>query len=189
MKIIMIAVLALFTVSAHAGILVEPYLGFGASTVKTEDTSGVPGSDSSTGIGMGLRLGYKFLLPWVALDYRLSSGEKLTDSVTQEKINASQTQMGVTGGVDLPLVRLFAGYGFDNKFTVKPSSGDVVFKGTYTKLGAGFSLIPLIKINLEYIINTYPKFSTGGTEYDRSVSYNKFDHTTLFLSVSAPFNL
>lgn len=189
MKAIMIAVLTLFTVTANAGILVEPFLGFGGSTVKTEDTNGIPGSDTSTGVGMGLRLGYKFLVPWVALDYRLSSGEKVTDSVTQEKIDGSQTQLGVTGGVDLPLVRFFAGYGFDNKFTLKPTNGDTTFKGTYTKVGVGFSLIPMLKLNLEYIINKYPKFTQGGTEYDLSALYNKLEHNTVFLSVSAPFNL
>jgi hypothetical protein len=138
---------------------------------------------------MGLRLGYKFMLPWVALDYRLSSGEEVTDSTTLQKIKAEQTQLGVTAGVDLPLIRLFAGYGFDNKYTFKPTSGDVVFKGSYTKVGAGMSILPFVKLNLEYIMNTYSKISTGGVEFDRSALYNKFEHNTVFLSVSAPFNL
>lgn len=78
----LIATLALTLIGwqAQAGLMIEPYVGYERSAAKADfkianiaaltDASG-----TMTGTSYGLRLGYKLLLGWVALDYSAGSGK------------------------------------------------------------------------------------------------------------------
>jgi hypothetical protein len=189
-------ILALFAVIfgissvSNASLMVEPYLGyeFGKQTNKAVGGSTETTSDS-TNPALGLRLGYSFMLPWVALDYTMGSG---TIKATAGDTDFSRTSLAAVVGVDLPvLVRAWAGYGFTNDFTLKGSGGlsDTKVKGTYTKVGVGTTMLPFVSINLEYIMHKATKINLAGSgEVDVDTVYSTFDNNTYMLSVSLPLD-
>lgn len=192
MKQFLTALAFVFGISsaAQAGILIEPYLGYEMGNVKS--TSATPGSaeetDTANGVGYGLRLGYKFLIPWVALDYTAGSGKTKDDAGVES--DATKSALGAVVGANLPLVRFWAGYGFSNTLTFKETAGDTKFKGTYTKVGLGFGFIPFVSLNAEYIINNYNKIELPVYgERDKSEFFSSLKHDAVFISISAPFNL
>lgn len=193
MKKVLAAVSLVLTMSsvAQAGILLEPYLGYETGAIEAEFIS-LPGTtltNKSSGTAMGLRLGYQFLLPWVALDYTTASGKYDKASLGTDG-NYSKSALGAVVGVDLPLIRGWLGYGFSNSMTAKPSTGgDTTFKGSYTKVGVGFGFIPFVSLNAEYQINKFDKYDSNGIETKVSDTYNKFDYNTVLVSVSVPFDL
>lgn len=174
---------------AHAGILIEPYLGYEMGDLKRAQPLSSEFTDKLSANGMGMRLGYKFLLPWVALDYTTFSGKAKNGDPALTDYDYTKSQLGAVAGVDLPLIRGWVGHGFSNNFTQKDAGGDVKYTGTYTKVGVGFGFIPFVSLNAEYIINTYEKIDIGGTELQVKNIFDTFDHKTLLFSISAPFNL
>lgn len=179
-----------FSLSAQAGIMIEPYLGYETGDVKTKLKTGDTReyTDTTAGSALGLRLGYKFLLPWAALDYTMGTGT-YKDESSNVSPDYSKTSMGAVVGVDLPIIRAWAGYGFSNEATIKYTGGDVKLKGTYTKVGVGFTPLPLASLNVEYKINTYTKWETGGASFTVNDYYDTYSHNTIIASVSIPFNL
>lgn len=185
--------LILVTSTARAGIMIEPYIGYNSSNFEYQLINAEIDKHQPSGLGYGLRLGYKFLIPWVALDYR-ATDEKIKNWTADGRAAAlTQTQIGAVVGLDLPIgLRVFGGYGFDNKFNANVEDSEDSFKGSYTKLGIGLKPMPFMAINLEYITNKYTKMNlaqTGNTEQDTSILFSKIDMSTVFLSVSLPLNL
>lgn len=194
MNKILVTLAVLFGVaSAQAGILIEPYLGYESSAFKYANASSpsLEYTDKITGTGVGLRLGYKFLIPWVALDYSMTTGKAKAGSPTDVDYDASQTGIGAVIGADLPLIRGWAGYGFSNDFVRKATSTTVEtkLKGTYTKVGVGFKIIPFLSLNLEYKMNNVDKIEANGVTMNKSAMFASQTNNALFFSVSAPFNL
>ena len=176
--------------SAHAGFLIEPYLGYDFGTYNTTATVGGGKSSSDTkGTVFGARLGYEFMIPWVAFDYSTGSGKASVSGASD--VDYTKTGMGLVVGASLPIIRIWAGYGFSNKYTIKGTNGDpnTDFKGTYTKAGLGFSLIPFIDLNAEYIMNKFEKFNPGTSEVNIKDVYSNHDYNTVMISLSAPFSL
>lgn len=197
MKKIFAIFAVLFGISslAQAGILVEPYLGYQMGDMKyTWDSAvtpygGTSNTDKLSGTAFGLRLGYKFLLPWVALDYTGTTGSMKGDVLPDTDYTG--TSLGVTAGVDLPIVHPYAGYGFSNQLTIKGTSSSTEFKykGTYLKAGVGLGFIPFVDVKLEYQMNTFDKVDTGSGEVDKSVLFSDFNYNTFMIGVSLPLNL
>lgn len=181
------------SLTANAGILIEPYIGYEMGDVQYDlvgPTNEI--TEKGTGTGYGLRLGYKILAPWVALDYTGSSGTLKPDSGTDH--DYTTTGLAAVVGVDLPLIRAWAGYGFSNEATRIGTNGeaDWKFKGTYTKVGVGFGFIPFVSVNAEYKMNSYSKVDIDGTtngEVSRGDIFEKLKNDVLMFSVSIPFNL
>lgn len=168
--------LTVFAGFAHAGILIEPNVGYDTGTTKAVDISDFESSSTVSGVSYGLRLGYKFLVPWVALDYSLAD-------LKSEGTDIKRTALGAVIGADLPIgLRIFGGYGFDNKLKVE---GGSEFSGTYTKVGLGMSLVPMIALNAEYIMHKMEKIDDA----DIDTSYKKWEYNSIYLSLSIPFNL
>lgn len=199
-RILTIAAFILGTSSlAHAGILIEPYLGYESGAVK--NTVSMGGAEASyslatSGPAFGLRLGYKFLMPWVALDYTAGSGKSESAISGASDLDYTKSSLGLVVGADLPIVHPYVGYGFSNSVTIKKGNTttgqDYVFKGTYVKAGVGLGFIPFVHVNLEYKINTYSKvdLGDGAGEINRSDSiFTELKHDTVMVSVSVPFNL
>lgn len=173
--------------AAQAGIYLEPYLGYETGAVKQTDLTPTLTTVKTSGNTIGLRLGYKFLLPWVALDYSTLSGKAKPDGGTESDF--TQNTLGVVVGADVPIVKPFVGYGFSNEATVKSDAGDVKYKGTYMKAGFGLGFIPFVNVNLEYRINNYDKITAGGVEFNKADIYQELKHDTVLISVSLPLNL
>lgn len=169
---------------AHAGILIEPYFGYDTGDSKTTLIVGnIEGKDTVSGPSFGLRLGYKFMIPWIALDYSLS--EQSYDNGGKKDLK--KTALGAVIGADIPFgLRIFGGYGFDEKFRGENS---LEFSGTYTKVGLGMGLVPMVAVNLEYIMHKIEKVKNGSVEVNADTLYSKQEYNSIFLSISAPFNL
>jgi len=180
--------------TAHAGILIEPYLGYEMGDLKYKYVPAIGGpefTDKASGVSYGMRLGYKFLLPWIALDY--SGGTATVKPDTGTDYDLTKSSLGAVVGVNLPLIRAWAGYGFTNEMTIKGTGGsnDTKLKGNYLKAGVGLGFIPFVSVNLEYKINELKKvdLGAGAGEIDKSLLYDSWKHDTIMLSVSVPFNL
>lgn len=173
-----------FSTMARAGILIEPYFGYDTGDSKTTTVVGnIEGKDTISGPSFGLRLGYKFMIPWIALDYSLS--EQSYDN--GGKKDWKKTSLGAVIGADIPFgLRIFGGYGFDEKFK---GDGGTETSGTYTKVGLGMGLVPMVAVNLEYIMHKIEKIKNGSVEVDADTIYSKQEYNSIFLSISAPFNL
>lgn len=185
---------------AHAGLLIEPYLGYeitkNTGTVNAAYLSSPIDLDkggSATGMGYGLRLGYKLpVFFWMALDASMASGkQKYDNSVAFAEDDFSRTVVGATFGVDLPiLLRAWVGYGFSDQLTLKSAAGvKDTLKGTNTKVGIGLKMIPFMSVNVEYILRKYTD-ATGDTYVSPTTFntvYGKAEQSSVLVSVSVPF--
>lgn len=179
-------VLALgFASHANAGLLLEPSLGYESTEMKLGSFS-----EKITGPVFGLRAGYKMpMMLWFALDYTMmTGGEGKPDQGSNDKVDSSHLYLDV--GFDLPvLARVWAGYGIQNKVTLKDDSAtNEVTLESPIKVGVGFTFLPVVSINLEYVMAKAKEGKIGSTTVDYS-SLDTRDYSGLMLSVSAPFNL
>lgn len=178
--------------AAHAGLLLEPYLGYdiGLMDVELGLGTGVTRKYGMTGASLGARVGYALPLLAVTLDYSMAPGLKLTGKEGgATDSDGSRSTLGITVVGSLPLIQVFAGYGFMNDVTVKQSSGDQTFRGNVLKFGVGLTALPIIAVNAEYWMSTYTKYKDSTTEYDMSSSqtFQAAKSSAVVLSVSAPF--
>lgn len=179
-------VLALgFASHAKAGLLLEPSLSYESSELKIGTSS-----SKITGLGFGLRAGYKLpLMLWFALDYNMmSGGDSKPDQGSSDKVDSSSLFLDV--GFDLPVfARVWAGYGLQKKGTFKDDSGssEVTFESPI-KVGVGFTFLPIVSVNLEYFMSKAKEATSGSSTVDYS-SFDTRSNDGLILSVSAPFNL
>lgn len=163
--VVLVAVLGFGSVS-HADILIEPYLGY--ETGKTTDPDG-----KLNGSHLGLRLAYKTpVMLWVGVDYTAGiSGQFEPDGASKEDAKRS-TLSGVVG-IDLPiLLRAWVGVGLTND--MKVDSGKL--EGKNVKVGVGFTGLPFVSLNLEYIKDTWDKFDGNaiptGDAQNESVAFS-----------------
>lgn len=170
----LLAVFALilgFTSAAQARVLVEPYLGYEMGTTKNPD-------GKFDGSQLGLRLAYSSpIFFWAGLDYTMGVSGTFKPDVGSNDDGKRSTLYGVVG-VDFPiLLRAWAGYGFMNE--IKTDNGGK-FKGKATKVGVGFTGLPFVSLNLEYITEKFD-------ENDTFPITNDLENSTYVLSVSLPF--
>lgn len=126
---------------SQAGILVEPYVGYEMG--KTENPDG-----KLEGTQAGLRLAWKSpVMLWLGVDGTFGvSGKAKPDNFPETDV--TRTTIYAVAGVDLPiLLRGWVGYGFSDE--LKFDSGTE--KGTSTKIGVGFTGLPFVSLNLEYV--------------------------------------
>ncbi len=177
-----------FSTASQAAMTIEPYLGYSSGELKYTYTStfgGTEGKSTSTSTGYGLRLGYQFIIPYLALDYTGTTGKCKDDTTSYD---CTGTQLGVVVGARLPIVKPYVGYGFSNELKIKGDTGDTTYKGTYTKVGLGLGFIPIVTLNIEYQINDYSKIDMSGTSYSKSELYSDLKATTTMISISYPIS-
>lgn len=183
LSLVFASVLVFGAASAQAGIMLEPYAGYGIGTWKNKTANSK--GDINTG-AIGARVAYTFTMLWLGADGSTNVGGKLkTTSGGTGTDDLAGTNVYAVVGADLPLVRFWGGYGLSNTMTDKSSSGDAKLTGgTHFKLGAGLKLIPMISLNLEYMNDAYKKADVPGFgKVDQDV-----DSSTFMLSASIPFN-
>lgn len=167
-----ITALTLLSFSTHAGILIDPYIGYIVSgSTSTGDT--VTGSDMGARLGftnMGLGFGADAT---VAGTHTYKNGGVSTDS--------TRSNTGVFVSYHFPiLVRGYATYFVNSKI----SSSTATLTGNATKLGVQYTGFPFIAIGVEYFNANYTELDSAGVKSSVSRSESQ---TRLALSV--PFNL
>lgn len=191
MKTLFTALFAFFSISvANASFMIEPYLGYASMSFKSTfnaTNGGIENSDTGTGTLYGLRLGYQLLIPYVALDYTGLSGTCKTGAGSA---SCSGTQLGIVAGASLPLIRPYAGYGFSNEIKINGVNGSdsQTWKGTYTKLGLGLGFIPIITVNLEYLMNNFSKYESGSLSGSTGDYFSSKSSNFIYLTVSYPIS-
>jgi hypothetical protein len=173
--LVALATLTGFVSTANAGVLIEPYLGYSIGTTE----QGASENDIS-GVNFGARLGYKSFLGLMGgFDYMTGT---LQDDANP-KNDVTPSQLGVFLGYEFPiLLRVYGVYGISNKAKFKDRNGsDNLEGGNNMKLGVGFTALPLVSINLEYVVASYDE--SNGNTLNPELSMKTYG-----ISVSAPFD-
>ena len=178
--------------AAQAGLLLEPYLGYGFGTVEAKQNSGATAKSTLTMPVLGGRVGYEGFLVHAAIDYSLPlGGTSKGDSGGAEDADISGgSSLFAVVGVHIPLFRFWGGYGIIYDLTLKDDGAETTYKGTALKAGVGFTGLPFVALNLEYIMGTTDKLKTSSGETSVSdLGYSSVKSNLVLLSVSMPFDL
>ena len=143
---------------AGASLLVEPYLGYhvGNETIGSPSTS-----VALNGVTFGGRVGFQKLGFMAGGDLMTGSWNQAGTS-TMASSTGTPTDLGVFAGYNFPvLIRVYGVYGLSSQFKSTQAGVNSTTSGTDMKLGVGFTMFPLISINLEYITGTYTKTNAG----------------------------
>lgn len=175
----------LTSVSAHAGIYLEPYVGYaiGKSSGSVNATPGGQSTidSSSKGAVFGGKLGYSVLGLALGFDYsRFNSKDK--DNTLGTESSSVSTDMGGFIQYTLPIMfKVSATYIFKSSNVADDDSKST---GKGFKIGVGFTGLPFVAINLDYISIKQNEASAPGFTLD-SVDVKS---TATMLSISVPFN-
>ena len=155
----------IMTPRAHASLLLEPYLGYYTGSVTCCSPSL---SRNQNGVAYGARVGYENLGFMIGLD-AMTGNWSVASGGGQDSGSTTPTDLGIFVGYNFPvMVRIYGEYGFSaqNKYTIDGYS--TTDKGTNIKLGVGFTVYPMVSINLEYISDTYTKYSDSTSSGNNS---------------------
>lgn len=165
------AVVLGFANASQAGFMIEPYLGYEMG--KTKDSAG-----TFNGSQMGLRLAYAApIFFWAGLDATTGvSGTFKPDSGAND--DGKRTSVSGVVGVDFPiLLRAWLGYSFVNEIKFDTTGK---YKGSGTKVGVGFTGLPFISLNFEYLNEKF-------NDVDGTTISPEFKNDSYIISVSLPF--
>lgn len=150
MKILRFLLLAfaLSPMLAQAGILIEPYAGYASLTSSgTVDISGTQGEiEESTLDGMvyGGRLGVGISNFGIGVDY----------SQAPQDDGGELKNLGAFGMVSFLNLRFWGTYVFSSQIAVELEDYNEkgTFKGDGVKVGLGWSILPFVSLNAEYMM-------------------------------------
>lgn len=170
--------LGLLSGAAHADLLLEPYVGY-MPMGKIHYTGA--SEETLSGVIYGARVGYSNMLGLqLGVDY--STGAlKDSDSPTTEY---TPSNLAAFVGWDFPiLLRVWAGLGLSSKFEAVNSGQTWTIEdgAKYMKVGVGFTPLPLISLNLEYVTTQHDLPAAIGT--------GTMSSNGLVLGASLPFDL
>jgi opacity protein-like surface antigen len=187
MKKILAALLVTFVcASAQASLYVEPYLGYRVSGSGKQKVLGSEDKYDFKGPVMGTRLGYGILGFSAGLEYSLSSFDLEEDFGTKTKYETDGRDIGVFASFELPILfRVWATYHFSSQWKVKDGASKDKFKGNGFSLGAGYTGLPFVVLNLELKKLTFDEIA--GVDLP-TAGIDKFESTEIILSVSLPLN-
>lgn len=201
--------------SSFAGLLIEPYLGYGIGlSGDSKITSGSNAFQYDSGVGSGpeygARLGYSFLGAFAALDYSMSSF-KVEDKITglngsslsgysNNKSEVDEKAMALTVGYELPiLLRVWGKYIFNvgweiekDKIVSESTPYKSELSGTGIALGAAFTTLPFVNIYAEYKsvkLDEVDSISANGVDVKSSTSGYERERSSITVGVSVPFDL
>ena len=167
--------------TASAGILIEPYLGYGMGKSKFTSPSAYEGDISGT--MLGARVAYTIPIFFFGLDYGMFTGQFKVTSHSVLDYDASASALYLLAGAQIPLIRGYIGYAIMGSSKTKDSSGETTSTGSSMKLGASFTGLPFVALNLEYIRDTYTKSKDASSEWSVSGASDIY-----LLSVSLPLD-
>lgn len=184
-----VLVTILISVSAKAGFMAEPWVGYESGTIQCTTVAGSDCGAKSTGANYGARLGW--MLPvgfWFAGEYMGGSGTIKYDDGSADE-NFERTVLAASLGFDFNSgFRVFAGYGFNSNLKDKTSTGDLTIKGTATRLGLGYKFKNGLSLNAEYHMDTVSKVDVLTlTDIDSSTIWSKFNPSRALLTVGYVF--
>jgi len=198
-----IATLFIFAGSASAGIYVEPYLAYATGGLEQTQSS-VKYENDFTYPALGFRLGYKTMGLSIGLaGERSISGFDIEpskpNSDNSDKTEWKSSHLGVYASYQAPLFfRVFGTYFFKNTLEIdSDKDGDNTndngdnWSGSGYSLGAGFTGLPFVIINLEYRAITYDEYenvSSNTTTTYPTANDSKQEEKTYLVSVSVPFD-
>lgn len=163
---------------AHAGVLLEPYLGY--ATGDSEYFNGIKMvTEDASGLVYGARVGYSTL--GLAFGAEYQGGAIDIDVKTNDK--AKTSDIGVFVGYTFPvMLRVFGTYFFQSKadYESDEAQAEGELSGSAMKVGVGYTGLPLVAINLEYYMGKFDEFDDKALEKDTKVN-------VIMLSVSLPF--
>ena len=179
---------------SHAGLLIEPQLGYILSGSSTFTPLASSYTEKYTGTKYGVKLGYQTFGVMGGLNYQHATYNLDSTcpscSTTSATTSMKQDEVGVFVGVNAPiLLRAWVGYNFYDKETATStssyySSGNY-HKGSSTELGAGFTGIPFLSLNLIYRMLNY---TSSSANYGAGSNYSATPKE-LEIAVSLPLNL
>lgn len=186
---LVIATVLVLSSTAQAGILLDPYLGYGLGKYEATGTGGEKGDANAA--ALGARVGGTFAMLFIGADYSMTLGGKTDPDGGAAGEDFDKSDLYAVIGADLPLIRAWVGYGLMNSLELKPpGAASTEFSGgTNFKAGVGLKIIPMVSINLEYIMNDYKKLKSGGVEVTlpNAGGLQEVTSNTVFLSASVPF--
>jgi hypothetical protein len=159
--------LALFMMvsTAQASLLVEPLVGFNFNAKM--------GDEKGSGAAFGGRLGYQNIGLQLGVDYLRS-----TLDLTGINEDVKATEWAGFIGYKFPMFfRVYAAYIFSAEAEISNYKRN---EGSGTKIGASFTGLPFVSLNLDYRRGTYEKLNGAN---------DKVDFSALLFSVSLPFTL
>lgn len=149
----------LLTISAYGSITFEPYLGMSTGGEFEED-----GIESLfQGPSYGLKFGAQYTYYFIGFDYRLSAfaaDSKKSPSKFEDR-TLNNEQYFLYFGYDFPApFKLWAGAALGGKASV----GDFEYtEGSGYLLGAAFTGLPIVSINIEWVSWAYDKVDPGSS--------------------------
>lgn len=172
-KLILFFILSFNT--AFADVVFDPYLGLPFGNVTLEDNVEV----DTTGFGIGGRVYYEFQSFFGGMDLKFHANSSDTPDKTYEK-----NQLGLVGGVAFPFapIRIWMNFYFLDRLNVSPD--DKEYKGGGHGFGVGFSPLPIMSLNLEYLSSSYDEVETSTADLNLS---EEATINTVFLSFSFLF--
>jgi hypothetical protein len=179
MKKCLAVLFTLFLAHAHAGVLIEPVVGYNFAKFEFPESD----SFSASGPSFGGRIGYQQLGFQLGVDY-------LNSTLSHDEDDFDDFSMGEwTGfvGFEFPiLLRVYAGYILSATASSENDDGDKVelTKGSGMKAGLGFTMLPFVDINVEYRKGTFDELEIAGVEVDGGTDYQ-----SIMVGLSLPLNL
>ncbi len=192
MKKFLAAVILLFSLSAKAGLLLEPYLGYALGSYDNKQKAGATLSSNNgtlTGPTFGARVGYIAMIPFFAIDASMASLNDHSGLAGVSDTTYTNTTLFAVVGAQLPLVSVWAGYGFYDKGAETVTGVDIKTSGNALKAGVGIRPLPLVQFNLEYVMHTLTTVTSAGVDYTATDQYDTQKNNSVILSVSLPLNL
>lgn len=190
-----ILLLALLTLGvSHAGILLEPSVGFIISgNVQDDETGAAHDEYDYNSPTFAARIGFQMLGFMGGLEYNIAS-PSWDDQVTTTTVDVDfkQSNMGVFVGYNFPImIRVWGAYYISSTAEVDSgASKGSEYKGSGQALGVGFTALPFVSLNLEYRMIAYDEFTNAvtavTTKYNSQQGPNAKE---IILSVSLPFEL
>lgn len=182
-----VIILTVFASPAWAGLYLEPYVGYefgtGKGDIVVQSVGTVVVDEKDAGAAFGAKVGYSVLGFAFGADYmsaRLTGKDQTTPPDPDSKWKS--TDIGLFAQFSLPMLLKFSATYF---LSTKLKEDDTELTGSGFKLGVGFTMLPLISINLDMINNTYDDSKISGVV----VTSTDVTLKTLMLSVSLPLDL
>lgn len=168
MKTILIFALLLVGAQSQAAFLFEPNLGY---AVSGNLDPGPPITYTFSGLEYGARLGYDAMGLQVGAGYKGMLETEYAPSVGSQKPKVSGTQYAAFLGYQFPvMVRILAEYIFLDYGNSKLSPSDLTYKGSGYRIGAHYSVIPMLNIGMEYYAITYTEVKDNVSGVSASLS-------------------
>jgi hypothetical protein len=202
-----------FAADSMVSFTAEPYVGYGLLGGVTKDDGKGTSTDlgNFTGFGLGARGLVNFaglffggidLSYYPSFSYSPANGRSETSSGGIDK-GTKSFKGGLVAGVALPVIPLRFWLGFNVIDRLSDSSSgttsgvdfttDTTVKGHSFKIGAGYRPIPLLSLNVEYIMASYgesettTKIPTLGYDQKTTDTTSSVKHNLLMLTASVPF--